>query len=67
MCLVVVVILLLNVMVLFSVVGGALLGRSGMVFQSVCCACDPSVHLVAPSICFVCDFVCQKLSHNLRV
>ena len=35
-CLGVVVILLLNVMVLFSVVRGALLDRSCMVFQRVC-------------------------------
>ena len=49
----VVVILLLNVMVLFSVVGGALLDRPCMVFQRVCvcCACDHSVCLDAPSIC----------------
>ena len=40
-CLGVVVILLLNVMVLFSVVGGALLDRPCIVFQRVCvcCAC----------------------------
>ena len=67
-CLGVVVILLLNVMALFSVVKGALLDRPCMVFQRVCvcCACDPSVRLDAPSICFVCVFVCWKLSHNLR-
>ena len=35
-CLGVVVILLLNIMELFSVVGGALLDRSCMVFQRVC-------------------------------
>ena len=29
------------------------------------CACDPSVHLDAPSICVVC--VCWKLSPHLRV
>ena len=40
------VILLLNVMVLFSVGGGALLDR-----PDVCCACDRNVHLDAPSIC----------------
>ena len=56
----VVVILLLNVMELFSVVEGALLDRPCM---GVCC--DPSVHLDYPSICLVC--VCQKLSHHLRV
>ena len=32
--------------------------------KSVCCACDPSVRLVAHSICFV--FVCRKLSPRLR-
>ena len=47
----VVAILLLNV---FSVGGGALLDRPCMVFQKcACCACDPSVHLSVPSICFV--------------
>ena len=30
--------------------------------KSVCSACDPSVQLDAPSICFVCVCVCQKLS-----
>ena len=76
-CLYVVVILLLNVMVLFIVVGGALLDRPCMVFQivyvycvcdsTVCCARDSSVRLDAPSICFVCVFVCRKLSPHLRV
>ena len=27
----------------------------------MCYACDPSVHLSIPSICFVCVFVCLKL------
>ena len=40
LCLGVVVILLLNVMVLFSVVRGALLDRPCMVFQRVCVCCD---------------------------
>ena len=31
------------------------------------CACDPSQHLDAPSICFVCVFVCRKLSPHLGV
>ena len=50
-----VVILLLNVMEVMRVGGGALLDRPRMVFQimCVCCACDPSVHLDVPSICFV--------------
>ena len=38
-CLGVVVILLLNVMELFSVVGGALLDRTCMLFQRVCVLC----------------------------
>ena len=55
MCLGVVAILLLNVMDVFSVCGGALLDRPCMVFQRVvCCACDPNEHLSAPSICFAC-------------
>ena len=69
MCVGVVAILLLNVMDVFSVCGGALLDRPCMVFQRVCvcCACDPSERLSAPSICFVCVFVCQKLSPHLGV
>ena len=35
--------------------------------ECVCCACDPSERLDAPSICFVCVFVCQKLSPHLGV
>ena len=56
MCLGVVAILLLNVMDVFSVCGGALLDIPCMVFQRVCvcCACDPNERLSAPSICFVC-------------
>ena len=55
-CLGVVAILLLNVMEVFSVCGGALLDRPCMVFHRVCvcCACDPIEPLSAPSICFVC-------------
>ena len=65
MCLGVVAVLLLNV---FSVGGGALLDRPCMVStECACCACDPSVHLSVPSICFVCVFVCRKLSPHLRV
>ena len=30
--------------------------------ECVCCACDPNERLSAPSICFVCVFVCQKLT-----
>ena len=28
--------------------------------ECVCCACGPSGRLDAPSICFVCVFVCRK-------
>ena len=35
--------------------------------ECVFCACDPSVHLDAPSISFVCVFVCRKLFPHLRV
>ena len=68
MCLGVVAILLLNVMDVFSVCGSALLDRPCMVFQRVCvcCACDPNERLSAPSICFVCVFVCRKLSPHLE-
>ena len=51
MCLGVVAILLLNVMDVFS----------------VCCACDPNERLSAPFICFVCVFICRKLSPHLGV
>ena len=68
MCMGVVAILLLNVMDVFSVYGGALLDRPCMVFQRVCVlGCDPNERLSAPSICFVCVFVCRKLSPHLRV
>ena len=69
MCLGVVTILLLNVRDVFSVCGGALLDRPCMVFQRVCvcCACDPNERLSAPSICFVCVFLCRKLSPHLGV
>ena len=33
--------------------------------ECVCCACDPSERLGAPSIC--CVFVCRKLSPHLGV
>ena len=53
-CLGEVVILLLNVMVLFNVVGCVLLDRPCMSSKvCVCRACDPSVRLDAPFICFV--------------
>ena len=53
MCLGIVAILLLNVMDVFSVCGGALLDRPCMVFQRVCCACDPNERLSAPSGSFL--------------
>ena len=57
-------ILLLNVMDVCSVRDGALLDRPCMVFQSgVCCACDSNGCLK----CFVCVFVCRKLSPHLGV
>ena len=50
-CLGVVVILLLNVIEVFSVCGGALLDRPCMVFYIMCVwVCDPSVHLNASFI-----------------
>ena len=46
--------LLLNVMDVFSVGGGALLdiGRAWFSTECACCACGPSVHLTVSSICF---------------
>ena len=35
--------------------------------EGVCCACGPSERLYALSICFVCVFVCRKLSPHLGV
>ena len=34
--------------------------------DSVCCACDPSVHLDVPSIGSVCVCICRMLSPHLR-
>ena len=66
MCLGVVAILLLNVMDVFSVCGGALLDRPlWSSKECVCCACDPNERLSAPSICFV--FACRKLSPHLGI
>ena len=51
----------------FAIVGGGvLLDRQCMVFHRMC-VCDPSERLDAPSICFVCVFVCRKLSPHLGV
>ena len=67
-CLDVVVILLFNVMEVFSVGGGALLDRPCMVSKEYgCCACSPSVHLGVPSIGCVYVVVCRKLSPHLGV
>ena len=54
-CLVVVVILLLNVMKVFSVCVEVLcwIDRVWFSRECACCACDPSVHLSVPSIGFV--------------
>ena len=68
MCLGVVAILLLNVMGVCSVCGGALLDIPlWSSKECVCCACDPNDPLSAPSICFVCVFVCRKLTPHLGV
>ena len=66
-CLGVVGILLLNVLELLSV--GEVFCWRDHVWSSkerVCCACDPSVHLDAASIGFICVCVCRKLSPHLR-
>ena len=49
--------------------GGAIwLNPFATVLFSVCSsACGPSELLDTPSICFVCVFVCQKLSSHLGV
>ena len=61
-------ILLLNVMVVFSVGGAALLDSTCMVFKQMCvlclcsqCASNCSFHM------FCLFFVCRKLSTHLRV
>ena len=35
--------------------------------ECVCCICDPNERLSTASICFVCAFVCRKLSPHLGV
>ena len=69
MCLGVVAILLLNVMDVFSVCVVVLCWIDHVWYskECVCCACDPNERLSAPSICFVCVFVCRKLSPHLEV
>ena len=62
-CLGVVVILLLNVMEVFS--GGGVLCWIDRVWsfkKCLCCVCDPSVHLNVPLICFVYVFVSEVIS-----
>ena len=64
----VVVILLLNVMELFSVGDvHCWLDRVWSSKECACCSCDPSVHLSVLSIGFVYVFECRKLSPHLRV
>ena len=64
-CLGVFVILLLNVMKLLEVLNWIYHLWSSI--DCVCCACGPSERLDAPSICFVCVFVCRKLYPHLAV
>ena len=69
-CLGVVVILLLNIIEVFSVGGGggALLDRPCLVFQRMCVLCQRSLCASKCSFHRVClCFVCRKLSPHLRV
>ena len=66
MCLGVVAILLLNVMNVCVVVL-CWIDHVWYSKECVCCTCDPNERLSAPSICFVCVFVCRKLSSHLGV
>ena len=60
--------LLLNVMDVFSVGGGALLDRPCMVLNRICVLCLLSKCASKCSFyIFVCGFVCRKLSPHLRV
>ena len=69
MCVGIVAILLLNVMDVFRVCVVVLcwIDHVWSSKECVCCACDPNELLSAPSICFVCVFVCRKLSPHLGV
>ena len=69
MCVGVVAILLLNVMDVLSVCVVVLcwIDHVWSSKECVCCACDPNERLSASSICFVCVFVCRKLSPHLGV
>ena len=62
----VVAILLLNVMEVCVVVL-CWIDHVWSSIECVCCACDPNERLNAPSICFVCVFVCPKLSPHFGV
>ena len=68
-CLGVVAILLLKVLMCLVWVEEVLywIDRVWSSRECACCVCDPSVHQSVPSICFVCVFVCRKLSPYLRV
>ena len=68
MCLGVVTTLLLNVIdVLVCVVVLCWIDHVWSSKECVRCVCDPNERLSAPSICFVCVFVCRKLSPHLGV
>ena len=64
-CLGVFVILLLNVMELLEVLYW--IDHVWSSIECVCCGCVPSERLDAPSINYVCVFVCRKLSPHLGV
>ena len=61
----VVVILLFNVMEVLSMGVLCWMCHGWSSKECACCACDPSVHLGAPSIGFVCVCVCQKIPPHL--
>ena len=64
----VIAILLLNVIVVFVyVVVLCWIDHVWSFKECVCCACDYNERLSAPSICFVCVFVCRKLSPHFGV
>ena len=65
-CLGVVIILLLNLIEVFSVCGsGSWIDRVWSYTECVYCDCDRCVHLSVPSIGFVYVFVCRKLFLHL--
>ena len=66
-CLGVFVILLLNVMELLVCLEVLYWIDHVWSSKECVCACGPSERLDAPSICFVCVFVCRKLSPHLGV